>query len=127
MHELAIMEDVLQVVLSHAKEQKAVKVNKINLTAGALSGVIPRWAQLFFSMISKDTIAQDAELCFHEEPGRIVCRACERQTEFGAADMRFACGHCGSEEITLVSGKEFFIDSIEAVVPGHPPGDGKPE
>lgn len=116
MHELAVMEDVLDIVLEQGRKNGAVEIREIRLVAGSLSGIIPQWAKLFFRMIAKDTIAEAARLDFRVTPARICCRACGRDTEFTSEEMLFQCGHCGSEEISLTAGKEFHIDSMEAIL-----------
>jgi len=116
MHELAIMENVLDIVLDFGKQNHAKEIRQVNLVAGSLSGIIPHWAELFFRMIAKGTAAQEAKLSFRVTPARITCRSCGQSTEFTSAEMCFCCGDCGSDEVALAAGKEFHIDSIEVIV-----------
>lgn len=116
MHELAVMEDVLDIVLAQGRESGAVEIREVRLVAGSLSGIIPKWAELFFRMIAKDTIAETAKLDFRVTPARIRCRSCGKDTKFTSEEMLFQCGHCGSEEIGLTAGREFHIDSMEALL-----------
>lgn len=122
MHELAVMENVLEIVLARGRENGAKEIKRVNLVVGSLSGIIPKWAGLFFEMIAKDTPAQGAVLNFRVTPANIRCRVCGRDTEFTSEEMMFHCSHCGSGEISLTAGKEFHIESIEAIV--EPPGQG---
>jgi len=116
MHELSIMENVLEIVIDFSKKNHANKVKKINLVVGSLSGIIPHWAELFFQMISRDSIAEHATLSFDIIPARIICRDCGASTEFTNVNMVFHCSYCGSDEVGLVSGKEFLVDSIEVIM-----------
>jgi Zn finger protein HypA/HybF (possibly regulating hydrogenase expression) len=115
-HELALMESVLEIVLDSAKEHNAGKITQIHLTVGTLTNIIPKWADQFFAMIAKGTVAEGAELFFEVLPARTLCRKCGGETSFMSDNMLFHCDRCNSEEITLVSGKEFSVRHIEAIV-----------
>jgi hydrogenase nickel incorporation protein HypA/HybF len=113
MHELSIMENVLEISVNHAKANDAKRIRKITIHAGALSNIIPRWATLFFRMVGKGTIAEEAELDFVILPAEVVCRSCGKQSEIEVDPPVFRCAHCGSGEVGLISGREFRVESIE--------------
>mgnify|MGYP000885089807 FL=1 len=113
MHELPIMEDVLNVVLDFGKSHKAKKIVKIKLQTSAASGIIPKWATLFFKMIAQDTIAQDCTLEFEMEPIKIVCRNCSQKSEIKTNPPVFVCSACGSDEVSVLSARKLRIESIE--------------
>lgn len=116
MHELAIMESVLEIVLEFGTKNRAKEIRQINLVTGSLSGIIPRWGELFFTMIAKGTIAENAKLSFQVNPAVVTCRDCFGDTEFTCESMPTRCDICGSENIYLKAGKSFHIDSIEAMI-----------
>lgn len=120
MHELSIMERVLELAVDFGEQNGAERITQIQLVAGTLSNIVPRWAELFFRMVAKGTIAEEAELRFCVTPARILCRFCGETTEFTSENMLFHCGHCGCDEISLVAGKEFRIESIEIVGQKNP-------
>lgn len=113
MHELSIMEDVLRVAVDTATKNGANEITKITIHAGGLANIIPKWGTLFFRMISKDTMAQNAEVEFVTLPAYVVCRDCGKKTEMQVSPPVFVCGACGSGEVKLVSGREFSVESIE--------------
>ncbi|MDR0357358.1 MAG: hydrogenase maturation nickel metallochaperone HypA [Clostridiales Family XIII bacterium] len=113
MHELSIMEDVLEISVNHAKANGAERIRKITICAGALSNIIPKWATLFFRMVGKDTIAEGAVLDFITLPAEVVCRDCGKRSEIEVNPPVFRCAHCGSGNVGLVSGREFRVVSIE--------------
>jgi len=127
MHELGVMESVLNILVESAVEHNATKITHVTLVAGSLTNIIPKWASLFFKMIAKGTIAEGAELSFRIIPARILCRQCGKETEFTVEKMLFHCGHCGSDEITLVSGKEFYIQDMEAIAENDMKGSSNDE
>ncbi|MDR3305011.1 MAG: hydrogenase maturation nickel metallochaperone HypA [Clostridiales Family XIII bacterium] len=113
MHELAIMEDVLRISADAARADGAGRVVRITIRAGALSGVIPKWANIFFKMISAGTIAEGAELLFETAPAFVSCRSCGREGEIPAGPPVFKCVHCGSGDVVLRSGREFSVERVE--------------
>ncbi|AGA68260.1 Zn finger protein HypA/HybF (possibly regulating hydrogenase expression) [Desulfitobacterium dichloroeliminans LMG P-21439] len=112
MHELPIMEDVLNIVVDFGLRNNANKIVKINLRASALSGIIPKWATIFFKMISRDTIAQDAILEFAISPIRVNCRDCFQESDIQTNPPVFVCSACGSDEVSILSGRDLRIESI---------------
>ncbi|MFC1671175.1 hydrogenase maturation nickel metallochaperone HypA [Spirochaetota bacterium] len=113
MHELSIMTNILEIVLEHAEKNNAGKVDKINLTIGELSDVIPQWAQEYFNMLSRDTIAENAELIIEKIPAVIKCSSCGHEFGLEKGSWEFACKKCNSTDIELLSGRELQISSIE--------------
>lgn len=113
MHELSIMEHVFDIVLEHAQQANAQKVRTVNLSIGALSDILPRWAQLYFDLVSKDSIAENAKLVFNVIPAIIRCRSCGNEFEFDRDHPQYFCSKCHSKYVQLVSGKEFRITNIE--------------
>ena len=112
-HELSIMSNILDIVLKHAEQNRAKKVRKVSLRIGALSDIIPEWAQSYFDMLSKDTIAENAELDIEKVPAVIECRSCMETFEMKPGEWKFSCAKCESADIQIVSGREFTVWSIE--------------
>jgi hydrogenase nickel insertion protein HypA len=113
MHELGIMKNVLEVALDNAEMNDVKKILTINLTVGALSDIVPEYAQMFFELISKDTIAEKAIINIEKVPARIRCRSCGTEVEMDLNHLLYACSQCGSKSIALISGREFRINNME--------------
>jgi len=113
MHELSLMENVFNIVLEHGQIVDAKRIIKVNLEVGALSDVIQRWAQLYFDMISQDTIADKAKLSFTTIPAIVKCHACGNEYGVDIDKVQYSCPKCESKYIELISGREFRIVSIE--------------
>ena len=111
MHELAITQDMLDLVLEQAKGAGAKKVGKINLVIGEMTGVVEQCVQFYFDFIGKGTIAEGATLSFTKVPTAARCRDCGER--FEVREFSWACPHCGSDNVELTAGKELFVESIE--------------
>lgn len=111
MHELPVTISILSIVVEHAKTAQASKVNRVNLTIGELSGIVPEYIQQQFEFLSKDTIAAGASLSIHQPPTELRCRNCDNV--FSPDKRNWTCPNCGEENIEIVSGRECFVESIE--------------
>lgn len=111
MHELAVTESILEIVLASAQENHATEITDITLSLGALSSIIDDSVQFYWDHISKDTIAQNAKLHFNRIPAELRCRTCNRV--FVLDDELTPCPKCKSINLEILSGEEFQIDHIE--------------
>ncbi len=111
MHELGITENILSIVLSHAKEEGANRISKVTLKFGEMTQIVDESIRFHFDILSKDTIAEEAELVIERIPIRVRCSKCGETKE--ASDYNFICPSCGNICVEFVSGKEMFVDAIE--------------
>jgi hydrogenase nickel incorporation protein HypA/HybF len=127
MHELSLSHSILDAALAHAKGRRVVAVD---VTAGALRQVVPDSLSFYFKIISNGTICEGAQLHTHVVPARLRC-ACGHEWELH--EPAFRCPRCDGGEVTVLSGEELTVDSIEveeAEAEGHaqePPEDAKEE
>lgn len=116
MHELAVTESLLQVVLRHANEGGAGKVVSISVRIGGLSDLVNEWVQRYFDHLSRGTIAEGAVIKIERIPTTFRCDGCGHVFP---ADPRtreeIRCPLCSSAVMTLVTGRECFVQQIEVV------------
>lgn len=113
MHELAITEEILHLVLSEASKNSATKVKKVKLVIGEMTGIVNDSVSFYFDEISKGTIAEQAILSFERVPAAGECRDCGHK--FEVKDFVWACPHCGSLNINITAGKELYLESLEVI------------
>jgi hydrogenase nickel incorporation protein HypA/HybF len=111
MHELSVTEQILNITLDHARQAKAERVLKVNLVIGDLTGFAGESIQFYFDILSKDTEAEKACLSITHLPARARCKQC--QNEFTPEVMNWACPRCGGFIENVISGREFYVESIE--------------
>jgi hydrogenase nickel incorporation protein HypA/HybF len=111
MHELGVTQNILQIALEHAQKAGAKKIQSINLVIGGLSEIIDESVQFYFDFVSKETMAEGAKLVFKKVPVRFRCRECGK--EFELQKETWVCPDCRSPGPDILSGREFFMDSIE--------------
>ena len=109
MHELAVTQSILDIALRYADGTS--RITQLNLVVGDLASVVDDSVQFYWDIVSKGTAAEGATLHFRRIKTRFQCSACEQGFE---PDGRlFECPHCGGEQVVLVAGKEFRLESIE--------------
>lgn len=111
MHELSVTQNVLNIVLEHAERAGAQRIIAINLVIGELTGFVDDSIQFYFDMLSPNTIAAGAKLLIQRIPARLRCRACGE--EFELKDSHWLCPKCSATGGDILTGREFFIQSIE--------------
>jgi hydrogenase nickel incorporation protein HypA/HybF len=111
MHELALTEKMLKLVLSEAESHQAVKIIKIKIKIGELSGIIEDCVEYYFQLAARDTLAAGAELEFIRCKAVLFCPKCRREFEKKPPD--FNCPDCGNLCRLTDSGRECFVESIE--------------
>lgn len=108
MHELGIAHSILRPVLENAKEQGGLRVTRVRLRIGELAQVVPDSLQFGFECLSRDTLAEGAELEIVEIPLRWICRTCAAAQKTPAE----ACSHCGGA-LDREGAHEIILESIE--------------
>jgi len=113
MHELAITEEILSLVVAEAEKNNATKVKHVKLMIGEMTGIVNDSVLFYFNEISKGTIAEEARLSFTRILAAGRCRDCGN--EFAVKDFVWACPRCGSLNIDIAAGKELYLESIEVI------------
>ncbi len=116
MHELPVTESILKIVLAHALKNDVHRVITIQLQVGRLSDLEDEWMQRYFEYVSRGTLAEGAKLKIERTPIRLECNVCSGiYTADNAGQMDRPCPHCGGKEARLISGREYFIKSMEVL------------
>ena len=111
MHELAITNSILDIVLKEAEKAEAQRVGRITMVIGEMTGVVADSVQFYFDFLSKGTPAEEATLSFRMVPIKAQCRSCSKL--FETRELDWICPDCGGNSLEIIAGKELFVESIE--------------
>ncbi|GAB4506451.1 MAG: hydrogenase maturation nickel metallochaperone HypA [Anaerolineales bacterium] len=111
MHELPVTEQILKVVLDHARKAEAHRVVHVNLVIGDLTTFVDESIQFYFDFLSRGTEAEGATLHIRRIPACVRCHACGG--EFAPDGVDWRCPHCGGLGGEVLAGRESYIESIE--------------
>lgn len=107
MHELAIMESVVEAITERAGDQR---VATVRLEIGRLAGVMPSALRFCFEVCTRGTVLEGATLEIVEIPGRARCSICGNERAIETfADV---CP-CGSFEMQVMAGQEMRVKNLE--------------
>ena len=110
MHELSLLENVREIIESHARSQQFTKVIRITLEIGKLSCVEPDALRFGFYVVMKGSPAEEAELVITESDGIGICRQCGQHTVMET--LYDPCRLCGSPFVEVVQGGEMKIRDL---------------
>jgi len=111
MHELAIAQNILEIVQQSVPKDQASFVRWVRVRVGQLSGIVPDSLEFCFSAIVNDTELRRANLTIEQVPTVSQCQVCRNR--FGIEDWAFTCPVCQSTNLDLISGKELEVVEIE--------------
>ncbi len=111
MHELSVTESLLSLALSHAEKAHASKVTDLHLVIGRLSSIVDDSVQFYWDFVAENSICAGAKLHFERKPAVLKCEDCNR--EYKIEKDLLPCPTCGGFRTSIVSGDEFYLDSIE--------------
>lgn len=111
MHELPVTEGILKIALEEANKHNAKKVTAIKIKMGVLSDLLPDCINSYFEILSKGSIAEDAVINVEKLPLMAKCNKCGATSEIEIRSFR--CPKCSSQDMSIIQGNEFYIDSLE--------------
>ncbi len=113
MHEISLLENVREILQSHAQSQRFTRVKKVTLEIGQLSCVEPEALSFAFDVVMKDTLVEGAELLITISDGRGVCDRCQQQIMMET--LHDPCSYCGNPSVTITQGGEMKIKDLLVV------------
>ena len=111
MHEYPVTEQIIKIAQETAIKNNAVKVTKVSLVVGELSGFIGDSISMYFDIISKGTVVEGAELEITYIKFKLKCDKCD--IYFERPRFSFECPQCGQDGSPTDIGKEFYVKDVE--------------
>ena len=110
MRELQAIQSALAKALTNARGSKK-QIKSLNFALGEISELDQALIQKHWTELSKDTPAEGAQLNFRSIEAEVQCMACFEK--YYPAEGKIHCPYCGSYGARILSGEEFFLESIE--------------
>jgi len=107
-HELSLCEAIAATVTKHAGDRNATSVL---VRVGHLRQVVPDALSFCWTMLTEGTDLDGCALEIEQVPAVIRCDACGAETTLDVPLM--VCGRCSSDDVTLLTGEEFLVVSLE--------------
>ena len=111
MHEYNVTKSIVDICDAEAKKNVINSVRLIKVRLGKFTGFSPEAINFYFDYLKNDTRCRNAKLQFYEIPIHIRCRDCNYENDI--EEPVFICPECGKTDIEIISGREFYVESIE--------------
>lgn len=108
MHELSLSSAIVDTVVRHAAGRR-VKV--VTMRIGWLRQVVPESLEFYFGFVARESVCEGARLEYTVVPARLRCEDCGLEWELD--EPAFRCSVCNSASVSVVSGNEFEVESID--------------
>lgn len=110
MHELSIASSIIDIVNENLSQHPGARATKVKVAIGSHCGVVPESLRFCFPLAAEGTPAENAQLLIEEKNLMVKCQTCNQ----GPAETPgLVCPHCGSFEVSVTSGMELDLISIE--------------
>jgi len=113
MHELSLMQSVMDILLESAEQNNICKINKVKLVVGRFSMALPDSLQFAFEAIATSEPLLDGAF-LEIETRSIICQCleCGKKTELEDS-YQFVCSGCESAKVEIIQGRELYLDYYE--------------
>jgi hydrogenase nickel incorporation protein HypA/HybF len=110
MHEAGIAESILGIADDVARENDLARITSITVQLGKFTSIEEDSLDFAFQVMSKDTLADGAELVIEKTPLLLRCKKCDGEYSGDFADL--LCPNCGVEDFIILQGREMVVKSI---------------
>lgn len=111
MHELSLAQALVEQVIELAEKDGCQKILSIDVSIGALSGVMSESLAFCFPMVARGTALDGTVLNVTEVPLTAECADCRRISN--PEPFEIECCHCGSMNLVVTKGRDFKLVSFE--------------
>jgi hydrogenase nickel incorporation protein HypA/HybF len=111
MRERNAIQSILTQALLQARELHAERIKSLQLAMGEIAELDQNAIQTHWQEISRGTMAERARLHFRSIHAEVQCMACFQK--YHPLNGNIHCPYCGSYGAKILSGEEFYLESIE--------------
>ena len=112
MHEMGIAQQLVNIALDAIPSDiENPRVEKLSLRIGKLAAVVEHSLSFCLEVITKGTPLEGAQLVIESVPVCLRCETCQHQWQTDTP--AFGCPECKTGQVTMISGREIEISSIE--------------
>ncbi len=116
MHELSIVQNIVQTSSDFIKENHIQNAKFVTLIVGQNTGVIPQYLRMYYDEVCNGTSLEGTELRIEEVATEYFCKDCGNVFKTSLAShvhlKEVRCTSCDSKDLEVISGNELMIKEI---------------
>jgi hydrogenase nickel incorporation protein HypA/HybF len=110
MHEAGIAESILGIAGDVARENNLARITTVTIQLGKFTSIEEDSLDFAWQVMSKDTLAEGAELVIEKTPLLLRCKKCDG--EYSGDFENLICPNCGAEDFLILQGREMVVKAI---------------
>ncbi len=116
MHELSIAESLIKIIGEEMAKHGLKKLLSVKIIYGQISAIVPEALETAFEILTVNTPFAGATMEIEVKPMVVRCRQCGQEFSPSQEErMIMPCPQCATEfGHEIISGRELYIDNIEA-------------
>jgi hydrogenase nickel incorporation protein HypA/HybF len=120
MHEFSMCEGIVENTLIEFEKfgNKNARLLKVKVVIGKLHRIVTDTLVFAFEVLTRETPIKGSVLELEQIAVTCMCNDCMCKSEI--TPPLFKCGKCSSGNLTIISGKELYIESLEVDVDSKP-------
>lgn len=111
MREIQSTKTIFDKALQQAQSINAARVTRVHLAIGEISELDQTAIQDHWTELKKGTLLEHAQIHFRSISAHVQCMACFKK--YHPENRAIHCPICGSFGAKILSGEEFYFESIE--------------
>ncbi|MGL4939609.1 hydrogenase maturation nickel metallochaperone HypA [Shewanella sp.] len=111
MHEYSIVSALIEQCEQYAKAEQAMRVTRVDIKLGVMSGVEPSLLKTAFDTFKLDSLCQQAELNIRLQPLVIQCLDCQHESVL--TERSVLCPVCSSYRTHVIDGEDMLLMQLE--------------
>lgn len=110
MHEYSVTRALVELCEEQARKNRIAQVAIVRVVLGTFTGFSAHCIEFYFERLKPGTRCANARLEFEVRPLQLRCRKCGNMRTLH--DPMMICPVCGNDDVEIVSGREFYVESI---------------
>ena len=108
---MSIAQSILDIVIEEMQTNGVKRMSAVRLKIGELTAVVPNSLIFCWSVVTESTPAEGSRLDIDSVEVRAECSKCG--LVFDIENREYVCPKCKDVELTLLSGRELYIQDLE--------------
>lgn len=110
MHELSIVQHFVDLAVKYAKEAGETDVAFVTLEVGEMTGVVPRYVQMYYPDVTRKTLLENSELRIEFVKAEAFCKDCGETYHYPPEGA--CCPQCGSAKREIIAGNKLILKEL---------------